>query len=151
MEFSYNYLKTSKAQTWASYPYTGTAGSCKYSEVNGIVNTIGYRYAASKDPNSMIAALKVQPLAVGVAGDKSAFQLYSSGILSSSTCGTSLNHAIVLVGYGQSSSGTPFWIAKNSWGTSWGESGYVRILRDTVAGGAGICGINLYVVYPVIQ
>jgi C1A family cysteine protease len=95
--------------------------------------------------------LKIQPLSVGVAADKEDFKFYSSGIISSSRCGTRLNHAVLLIGYGEDSSGIPFWIIKNSWGTSWGESGYARIRRDTATGGAGICGINQYAVYPLFE
>lgn len=49
------------------------------------------------------------------------------------------------MGYGVDSSSTPYWIVKNSWGTSWGESGYVMIADKS---GAGICGINTMPSYP---
>lgn len=151
MEFCFNYFKTYKAQTQTSYPYTGVKSStCNYQSASGLFNTIGFGYANYNDPTSIIKALKIQPLTVAVAADKSDFQLYKAGILSSSTCGTTLNHAVLLVGYGSNSNGKPYWIVKNSWGTSWGESGYIRILRDTTTGGAGICGINQYVVYPIM-
>jgi hypothetical protein len=55
---------------------------------------------------------------------------------------------VVIVGYGATSTGKPFWIIKNSWGTAWGEAGYVRVLRDTVSGGTGVCGVQQYLVYP---
>jgi len=115
-----------------------------------LVNTLGYKYVTQYDPAAIIAALKIQPLTVAVSAGSSAFQLYKSGILSSTACGTTLNHAVLLVGYGQDSTGIPFWIVKNSWGTSWGEQGYVRIRRDTVKGGKGICGIQQYIVYPTM-
>jgi C1A family cysteine protease len=86
-----------------------------------------------------------------VAASSSAFRYYKSGILSSTSgCGTAINHAVLLVGYGTASNGIPFWIIKNSYGTSWGEAGYVRIQRDTVAGGAGVCGVQQYLVYPKV-
>jgi inhibitor of cysteine peptidase len=53
----------------------------------------------------------------------SAFQAYTGGVFSPKTCNT-VNHAIVLVGWNDTDGA---WILRNSWGTSWGESGYMRI------------------------
>jgi Papain family cysteine protease len=55
----------------------------------------------------------------------------------------------LIVGYGIDN-GTAYWIIKNTWGSSWGENGFVRILRDTTPGSPGICGINTYVLMPLI-
>ena len=150
MEGCFDYYKTSKAMTEDSYPYTGSKDSCKYSAPNGVVQTTGYQYADSNGPVSMLEALKVQPLTIGIAASSEEFNYYSSGILSSKKCGTWLDHAVILIGYGQDSKGTLYWIIKNSWGTSWGEKGYGKILRDKTVGGAGICGVNQWVVYPTI-
>ena len=91
MEYCFNYYKSYKAQNQSSYPYTGVKSStCNYKAASGLVNTIGYGYATQNDPTSIINALKIQPLSVAVAAEKSDFQLYSSGILSGSTCGTAL-------------------------------------------------------------
>jgi C1A family cysteine protease len=54
-------------------------------------------------------------------------------------CGTSIDHGVLVVGYG-TESGTDYWLLKNSWGTTWGEKGYFRILRSS-ATGPGICGL----------
>jgi cathepsin F len=62
---------------------------------------------------------------------------YKSGIYSPQFCDPeSLDHAVLLVGYG-SENGVDYWRVKNSWGSSWGEEGYFRIIR-----GEGKCGIN---------
>jgi C1A family cysteine protease len=52
--------------------------------------------------------------------DASNWSQYRGGILS--TCGTSTNHAVTAFGYDNG-----FWLIKNSWGTQWGEGGYIRI------------------------
>jgi len=63
-------------------------------------------------------------------------------------CGTELNHGVALVGYGTTQDGTKYWIVKNSWGTDWGEKGYIRMQRGIDAE-EGLCGITMEASYPV--
>ena len=72
------------------------------------------------------------------------FQHYKTGVFDSDACGTKLDHAVLVVGYGEDN-GTPYWIMKNSWGTVWGEEGYMQV---QIADGAGICGIQMGPLYP---
>jgi len=74
----------------------------------------------------MKAAVQKGVLAVVVEADKSVFGQYKSGIFNSSACGTDHDHATAVVGWG-SSGKTDYWIMRNSWGTSWGEKGYMRL------------------------
>ncbi|KAL8468220.1 hypothetical protein ACS0TY_031453 [Phlomoides rotata] len=79
--------------------------------------------------------------------DKSANRtLYKSGVLTGD-CGHKLTHSVTAVGYGETEDGTKFWILKNSWGTNWGENGYLRIQRDIDAK-EGLCGIAMDLSYP---
>jgi len=88
-----------------------------------------------------------QPVNVAVAAGNNVFRNYSSGIISAdSGCPTEIDHAIVAVGYGVED-GVQYYIVRNSWGTSWGEDGYVRI---ETSGGRGTCGINQFVYYPTL-
>ena len=88
------------------------------------------------------------PLAIAM--NATPLQTYKSGILdkTKAQCNPSgLNHAVVLVGYGYDTTAKKeYWIVRNSWGTNWGEKGYVR-----VALGKGVCGINTYVTCGKIQ
>lgn len=91
------------------------------------------------------AALTVGPANVAVAAGNMYFQSYSGGILSSTDCPTVIDHAILAVGYGKEGDDW-YYIVKNSWGTSWGEDGYIKILATE--DGVGICAVNKYVTYP---
>ena len=65
-------------------------------------------------------------------------------------CGSELDHGVLLVGYGHDDyHDMDYWILKNSWGESWGEKGYMRILKDSNQTG-GECGILMDASYPVI-
>merc|ERR1711907_730229 len=100
-----------------------------------------------KDETSLQAAVSKQPVSVAIEADKSAFQLYRGGVLDNSACGTQLDHGVLLVGYG--TDGKDYWKVKNSWGATWGESGYIRLQRGK--GGAGECGLLQSASYPVVQ
>ena len=97
-----------------------------------------------KSPVSQKPAVAIQPIAVGVEADAAVFQFYASGVVTSSECGTTLNQALLIVGY-DTENGVPYWLCKNSWGSSWGDSGYIKIGRSlTASAGPGICGIASY-------
>ncbi len=86
----------------------------------------------------MKAALPTQPLAVSIQADQRVFQTYRSGVLNSTACGTSLDHAVLTVGWGvESATGLSYWLVKNSWNTSWGDAGFIKL---AIVDGRGICG-----------
>lgn len=91
----------------------------------------------NNDVNQLKAAIVKQPVSVSIDANCDAFMNYSSGIFTES-CGTDIDHAVLAVGYGSEDS-QEYWIVKNSWGTSWGEQGYIRIAIEE---GAGVCGIQ---------
>ena len=134
----------------SSYPYVAYQSTCKYNSSLGVFNTRGYYNVAASSPSAAMTAVALQPVSIAVAASSYVFQFYSSGVISSATCGTSLNHGVLLIGYGtDSTTNTPYWLVKNSWGTNWGEKGYFRVLRST-ASGVGICGVLSMPSYPAI-
>jgi C1A family cysteine protease len=140
---AFSYLSSKAAMSESSYPYTHRNGTCKWSSNNtGVVST-SHSYVTSNSPSAMKSALANQPLSVAIEADKSVFQSYKSGIFNSTACGTSLDHATNVVGWG-SSAGTDYWIMRNSWGTSWGEKGYMRL---AIVSGKGNCGIQMQPLY----
>lgn len=136
----------------ADYPYTsGTtekAGTCKTS-CSKVANSTpkGYTTVTKNSDSAMLSALQIAPVIVAIEADQPAFQLYKSGVLTGK-CGTSTDHGVLTVGYG-TLSGTDYYKVKNSWGTSWGESGYVLIERGVSQKG-GQCGILTDPIYAVI-
>jgi C1A family cysteine protease len=138
-ETAYNYVKSAGGiQTEADYPYTsgtGRTGTCSFVASKVAVKITGYK-AVAKSESSLEAALNSGPVSICLAATK--FQTYTGGILS--TCDNNVDHCVQGVGYDSTSN---YWLVRNSWGTSWGESGYIRIAR-----GKDLCKIADDVTYP---
>lgn len=91
-----------------------------------------------------VALDQIGPLSVAINANN--LQFYTGGVSNPAICNAErLNHGVLIVGLGTTSDNKPFWKVKNSWGTSWGEKGYFRIIR-----GKGKCGIDRAVSYPIL-
>ena len=88
-----------------------------------------------------------QPVSVAIQANQLGFQLYKKGIFSG-ICGTKLDHGVLVTGFGTEDN-KGYWYVKNSWGSGWGESGYIRIVR-TEGEGQGKCGIQMAASYPIL-
>ncbi|XP_059663548.1 ervatamin-B-like [Cornus florida] len=133
--------------TEENYPYVGRDGKCNEAkEAQHAVTISGYVKLPPNNETSLQAAAAKQPVSVAIDASGYAFQLYSGGVFSG-FCKTSLNHGVTVVGYGVDS-GRKYWLVRNSWGTGWGERGYIRMERGS-AGKKGICGIAAEASYPV--
>eukprot|EP01061_Rhynchopus_euleeides_P007464 TRINITY_DN164_c0_g1_i16.p2 TRINITY_DN164_c0_g1~~TRINITY_DN164_c0_g1_i16.p2 ORF type:complete len:328 (+),score=133.75 TRINITY_DN164_c0_g1_i16:61-1044(+) len=121
--------------TESSYPYksgTGVRHACESVAAKTVGATIRSYKDITHSEEQMKAFVSTSgPLSIAVDANK--WQTYSSGILTNCcTIICRLDHGVLIVGYGDN-----YWIVKNSWGSSWGESGYIR-----VAYGSNECGLN---------
>merc|ERR1711920_1171848 len=121
------------------------AASCTVGLAKGTVT--GYKDVSADSEQALMSAVSQQPVSIAIEADKSVFQLYKAGVLQG-ICGASLDHGVLLVGYG-TEDGKDYWKVKNSWGASWGDHGYIKLLRGK--GGSGECGLLKQASYPVVS
>jgi KDEL-tailed cysteine endopeptidase len=147
MEGAFKFIIENGQCAASSYPYTAKDGSCH--SCTAVAHASSCYDVKPNDQLSLKAAVAKQPVAVAISADTKYFQSYSSGFLTSSTCYTSLDHGVLTVGYGEEN-GQKYWLVKNSWGTSWGDQGYVKIGRSESTNNAGICGIAMDPSFPTV-
>lgn len=129
----------------STYPYKAVDQTCQYDKKNVVVTPAGNQQVATNNAVALKTAIAEGPVSVAIEADTFVFQFYSGGVLNSKACGTNLDHGVVAVGYGVDANKKPYYIVRNSWGASWGLSGYIHI---GIVDGAGICGIQMEPVYP---
>ena len=134
----------------SDYPYTSgttnTTGPCQLTCAKDPRVIPSYMNVEKNSDLAMMSAVVLQPVSVAVDANQ-AFQHYQSGVFNSQ-CGPNVNHAVLIVGYGNSN-GADFYKAKNSWGKRWGMQGYILLQR----GGTqveGQCGILQYASFPTL-
>jgi len=132
----YNYVQLFGQTAEEDYPYqsgtTTNTEDCLYdlSTITPVASITGYD---NLPPNNQAAIMNhiatVGPLAISVAANT--FKDYHGGVFDGCDYDENiqLNHSVQLVGYG-SEEGVDYWIVRNSWGTGWGEDGYIRMLRE---------------------
>jgi len=142
MDNAFKYVMANGLCTEAAYPYTAKSSiDCKASScaMSAYTKISGYTDVRSTE-DALGAAVDMQPISIAIEADQSGFQLYKSGVFCG-VCGTSLDHGVLAVGYGTDT--TDYWKVKNSWGTSWGEAGYIRMCRNK-----NECGLDSEPSYP---
>jgi hypothetical protein len=142
MDNAFKYVEAHGLCTEAAYPYTGRDGTCKSTSCTMSTDSKISKYTdVTHTENALGTADDIEPISVAIEADQAGFQQYKGGIFSG-VCGKNLDHGVLLVGYG-TQNGEDYWKVKNSWGTSWGEAGYIRMIRNQDE-----CGIANEPSYP---
>ncbi|CAH1173504.1 unnamed protein product [Phaedon cochleariae] len=144
MSFAFNYVKDHGIESEKDYPYKARKSQCRAVGSKSVLKIKGYKRVAKTENDLINAVATIGPISVSL--DATYFHLYGGGIFDHKSCSTTApNHGVLVVGYG-SQGDKDFWLIKNSWGGSWGEKGYIRMVRNK----GNHCGIANGAVYPVL-
>jgi cathepsin L len=126
-----------------NYPYKAVTSTCRYSATDALTVISDWGTVSRTETALQQVVYQYGPTAIAIDASKNSFQLYRSGIYNEKSCSsTNLDHAVTAVGYGTSPSA--YWLVKNSWGTTWGEAGYIRMTRNV----NNQCGVATDAIVP---
>ena len=132
--------------TESSYPYQGKVGKCRFnsSAVGAKCTAVNYVYNTELELQNAVA--NVGPISVAINVTEKFKDWSSSEVFIDDTCGNdlaSLAHEVLVVGYGTEGQ-QDYWLVKNSWGSTWGDEGYIKMARNR----NNMCGIATCATYP---
>lgn len=151
MDNSFKYVRDNKGiDSETGYPYYARPlGYCYYNAQYNSAEDTGFVDLPSGDEQALMTAVAtIGPISVAIDATHPSFMSYRGGVYYEPLCGNTLaalDHAVLVVGYG-TDQGWDYWLVKNSWGTYWGEQGYVRMARNR----NDHCGIALKASYPLV-
>jgi len=142
MDDGFDYVEQDGLCFESAYPYEGTDGTCRKSSCTSQVSVTSYTDIPQGDTSALKTASGTKgPISIAVDANFW-WQMYTGGIFDK-TCNTSkLDHGVLLVGYEDGQ----YWKVKNSWGTGWGESGYIRLKGTS----ENTCGLANSASYPTV-
>lgn len=148
MDFAFDYIKDNRGiDTEDSYPYEAEDDQCRFSRKNVGATDVGFVDIPENNEEKLKEAVAtIGPVSVAIDASHSSFQFYSHGVYAEPACDPNeLDHGVLAVGYG-TENGKDYWLVKNSWGTVWGDDGYVKIARNQ----RNMCGIAASASYPLV-
>lgn len=149
MDNAFRYIKENGGiDTEKSYPYEGIDDSCHFEKKSVGATDRGFVDIPEGDEVKMMQAVAtIGPVSVAIDASHESFQFYSEGVYDEPTCDAqNLDHGVLVVGYGTDEKGQDFWLVKNSWGTTWGDKGFIKMARNK----DNQCGIATASSYPLV-
>ncbi|KDO19127.1 hypothetical protein SPRG_14959 [Saprolegnia parasitica CBS 223.65] len=134
-------------------PNAATSATCTSLDVVSQWSSSSSYLSIQNSYDDVMKALQNGPLSISIDASGAGFRHYGSGIYDASDCksdGVTVDHAVMLMGYGATAGGELYWIVRNSWGTMWGENGQMRMKRTPAASTSkfGPCNAFLYATQP---
>ena len=131
----------------ADYPYKHVKGNCSYNRNRAVAHAVSYVNIPPQNESALkMAVATVGPISVAIDASAPTFRFYKSGVYYSPTCSSfRLDHGVLAAGYGVLD-GQDYWLVKNSWGTVFGDAGYIRMSRNR----NNNCGIASDPSYPIV-
>ncbi|CAG9822441.1 unnamed protein product [Phaedon cochleariae] len=133
-----------------SYPFEERNAECRFRRENVVATCTGFVDLGVGDERGIeMAVATLGPVTAAIDAGRDTFQFYGGGVYNDPDCGNrpeQMNHAVLIVGYGQEPDGQKFWMVKNSYGPEWGLGGYIKIAKDN----GNQCGIAIQASYPLV-
>jgi len=132
MDSAFKYIIANKGiDTEVSYPYKAKTLTCQFQAANVGATLSSFTDVKAGNEPALVQAIGKSPVSVAIDASRISFQLYSKGVYYEPKCSSSnLDHGVLAVGYDTDATAGDYYIVKNSWGTSWGQSGYIWMSRN---------------------
>lgn len=149
MDQAFQYIKDNHGiDTEKSYPYEAENDKCRFRPSQSGATDRGYVDIPEGDEEKMKSAVAtIGPVSIAIDASHQSFQFYSEGVYYEPECNsTQLDHGVLVVGFGTDSEDNDYWLVKNSWNTTWGDEGYIKMARNR----ENNCGVASSASYPLV-